>query len=513
MKILVGLLVLLIFYSHSAEKVEFFSGVKLEKPDGFTVSEDYDGFIQMETQSSIIIMSFPLPESPAERQKALDQTKNENLLEGLVKQGITSIQSETVAVAGDDQALLVTGTQTVLKKKLNRIVLVLHFEDKTILIHATYPSDDSILHKAMMDSIKSTEPLSDTDNPNSLTHAFTFDTVAGLQVVKGSLDMPNTVTMSVDGKPTDPKNGKPYVSIVASLGPVTAADKVEYATMLFKRLNYLNEIELQEIKEKATAELPSVEIVAHATDSESGKSLLVYQMVKFRSNGHYFRIVGMVERDKASTYLNKIKQIAYGVKESDEYASNDSEFEAALSDSTQTYKFKQFIKERKTAVSIKEINDFMQSKSKSSRHLPGGLAKHTWEFDHASSQQSIQAWFDKNKMLKSYHIGDKSHSIEGCYEVSNSKNKLAIDIKQDGEASFMRVSTKDKSTSRSIKTGRFTSVDNEFKLSIIKFSAGHRDITFSWLDTDMLYLKGAVLIKGDPEVCSKMYDKVYMFGS
>ena len=500
MRHLFGLLLLLVVLpSYSADSIAFPSGVALDKPQGFEKSNDFEGFKQEKTRSSILVMSFPLPEDPEERHKAIAQTKDTVLLKGLASQGIQVITSQKTEIAGDSQALFITGEQTVSNQELGRIIAVLHLEHQLVLIHGTFPQGNQNLYAAIEQSIKSATPIFDEEAANVLERPFEFNSVEGLHVIDIPQFSASMVQMSRDGQPSGPQNGDPFLQIVASLGPVNASDKTEYALHRFNQLEYMEDVKILETNKVNQAGLESVEIVAHVLDSETAVPLTVYQLIKFRIDGGYFLIIGMVAQAQAETYLKKFKQVALSVREANDVASADDH---------QIPNLIATLDANSLNMNSEDLTAYMQRKPDTSRYLPGGIARHSWDLSGASSNLKMHVWFNKNKQLNSYHIGPADQTIEGCYLFSSPNSTQALFIELHGRARFIKISTEQSSTSKSAISKSFSSAANEFHLNSSNFPVSLGDASFDWVNDKTLAIDGVELPKVETDLCTDLSQQV-----
>ncbi len=511
MRKLYGLLLFFVTLATSAsDQVVFASKLALEKPQGFEKATEFEGFIQPATNSFILIRSFPLPLDQQERRKALAETKDSSLLEKLKSQGITAISSQRTAIGNDPQALFITGEQTINNQNWGRIIAVLHFDNQVFSIYASHPQDNQNLYTTMAQSIKSAVPISNAEVHNALERPFKFKQVDGLKVANTPYLTAELVQLSQDGEPSGPQYGAPFLQIVASPEIVNTSDKTEYAIKMFDQMEYMQDVKILTTNQVSQAGLPSVEIIARGSDDETGVPLTVYQLIKFRQDNGYFLITGMIAQKQAEIYLNKFKQVALSVREADDKTSEDeaTQDETTSAHTPQIPDLITALDSNLSNMNVLELTALMQSKPDSSRYLPGGIARHTWDLNDASTQLKMQVWFDKNKQLESYHIGSVNQTVEGCYLFSSPENTAALLIKPEGEASFMKMTTKESSSTKSSVRGSFSSTKDSLNLHGLEYPVSLQNETFTWVNNETLAIEGIKLSKVEPDLCDELNQKV-----
>lgn len=272
------------------------SGTKISLilPKGFTKAQNFMGFQQDESGSTIMIMDIPGPFS--EVSKGL--TKENFLTKGVEVKNIEEI------FLNGKKGILVTGEQNAYGKIFSKYVFAFGNEKETIMINGAFPSNLMEIGKEIKTSILTTYYEENKKiNP--------FDTVDFEIETKGTnlifaKSMANMLTYNVDGLlPTKSKNDTSLI-IAKAISNVVVEDKKLYSINRIKKMPF--EIEKIENTEKITIDgVSGYEITALAKDKKTGLQQKVYQVILF-SDSLYYILLGTTnnEYDKNITEIKKI---------------------------------------------------------------------------------------------------------------------------------------------------------------------------------------------------------------
>lgn len=273
------------------------AGIKLIKPDGFEAAENFDGFQQASTQSSIMAITLPGPFSKA--------TSGFNTAQ-LKARGMTLKSRENVSIDGR-KGILINLTQTAYGIEFAKWIVAFGTEKETKIVTATFPTANAIKLSPILKSVVLTAK-NDTTPPPILGSDVGFKIVASPKVkltrVIGKMLMYTKDGTIPSKSPTDP-----LFVVARSFSQVDIGDKKEFAT---QRLSGTTSIKIDSVTTTDPISIDGLdgyEIVADAKDTDSGTPMTVYQVMLF-DNKSYILIQGIVGTKIRDEYLPDFKAMA-----------------------------------------------------------------------------------------------------------------------------------------------------------------------------------------------------------
>lgn len=254
-------------------------------PTGFIPATNFQGFQQMNSGASILVMEIPGPF--AESTKGFNE-------QGLKTQGVVLNKKEEIKVNGNP-GLFLTTEQFAYGTNYSKYILVFGDSKATYMVNGTFPKEVIELDKDVRESMLSVVYESElTVNPLN-TVPFTVDTEN--TKLKFAKSMTGMLLYTVDGNVPTESTDKTSFIVGLSLANVQTVDKKLTAINRIKRLPY-SEIEIDEdkIHEIEIDGISGYEIVGKGTDKNTGTKELVYQVMLFSDTGYYI-IVGTAKND------------------------------------------------------------------------------------------------------------------------------------------------------------------------------------------------------------------------
>lgn len=249
------------------------TGVSLDVPDGFHVSQEFPGFGRDDDLTSLLVSELPAP---------FEASRASFGAEALASRGVTLHRTVDVVVDGR-RGLLMHASQRSAGVTFRKWILLLGDDRASVLLTATTPLDREAMHRdALVSTLRSVrwDPEQKTSDTEGLR--FRVSEVAPLRIVSSA---PNAVVLS------DPDHGPgtlaPLVVVGSSLGRVQIRDLAGFAR---RRLDQTVSIEAVEIASEAPASLdglPGHRIEARALDGDSGRPVHVTQLLATDGERYY----------------------------------------------------------------------------------------------------------------------------------------------------------------------------------------------------------------------------------
>lgn len=185
------------------------TSVSLEPPAGFSLSEQFSGFVNPDTLSSIVITELPLE---GYSEIAATFSSVETAAERFASQGIVVAEVSTIAVGGMEVPLL-KGVQTISNVSVNKYIVLLR-GDTTILLVFNVTDRDRFGEAAVIAAVESVEVAATPSLEEQVALLpFTFEVTAPFQILQtigGS-----GVAITPNGEP-DPSGKDPLIIIAGS---------------------------------------------------------------------------------------------------------------------------------------------------------------------------------------------------------------------------------------------------------------------------------------------------------
>jgi hypothetical protein len=265
-------------------------------PAGFTAARNFIGFQDVETNSSIMLMTISGP---------YDQVSSGLTDENLLKQGVIVSGRENLTF-NNRKAILLKGTQKAYGMTFLKKILVFGNDKRTVIINGAFPEERKQLDSAVMVSMLSVqydEKLEDGTN----NQVMVIDTRGTTYILSGTENK-----MLTFKQPEDQSKDAPILIASPSIVKALISDQKAFAVNRLKQLpGHANAV----IKETNPIEingLKGFEVIAE-NKGASGKTGITYQVMLFTDNDSYYVIVGIAYKD-IETNLVTFKKLARTVK-------------------------------------------------------------------------------------------------------------------------------------------------------------------------------------------------------
>jgi hypothetical protein len=276
-------------------------GVALQRPPGFQDATEFVGFQQLETQSSVMVMRVNGP---------FEQVAQAFTTEQLGAQNITLNSKQEIELDGHP-AVLLDLTQLQSGFEYNKWLVAYGDEGQTTMIASMCPTDidpkmAERLRKVVVNAkrIEAARPTTPAELGFALTPS---EKLAPAPTTAKQLLFTKDGTFP-KGSPADP------VFVAGpSLERVAVEDQQQFALMRALQSQHTT-VGVVESHEPVTIDgLSGFELIAPATDAESGTPLVLYQVMLFQE-GKYYLMQGLVGAEARDTYLPEFKAMARSFK-------------------------------------------------------------------------------------------------------------------------------------------------------------------------------------------------------
>lgn len=268
--------------------------VSLIPPQGFTKAQNFVGFQQDGSGSTIMVIDIPGPFSEVSK----GMTKENFLSKGVEVKNIEEF------ILNGKKGLFLTGEQNAYGKIFSKFIFVFGTESETIMINGAYPNNLIEIGKEIKTSILSSfyeenKKINPFDNVD-----FEIDTNGTNLIFAKS--MSNMLTYNTDGLlPTKSKNDTSLI-ISKAISNVAVEDKKLYAINRLKKMPF-EIVKIENTNEINIDGVSGFEIVAITKDNKTGLEEKVYQAMLFSDNLYYI-LLGSTNNDFEKN-INEIKKI------------------------------------------------------------------------------------------------------------------------------------------------------------------------------------------------------------
>jgi hypothetical protein len=266
-------------------------------PTGFINATSFQGFQQINSGASLLVMEIPGPFS--ESTKGFNEQR-------LKTQGVILRKMEDIKVNGN-QGLFLTTEQFAYGTNFSKYILVFGDSKATYMVNGTFPKEVTELDKDVRESMFSVVYESGLTVDPLSTVSFMVDTEN--TKLKFAKSMTSTLLFTVDGKAPTESSDKTTFIVGLSLANVQTIDKKLTAITRIKRMPY-TDLKLDENKINGIDidGISGYEIVGEGLDKANGTKELIYQVMLFTDNGYYI-LVGTTKND-FEVNLNLFKEVA-----------------------------------------------------------------------------------------------------------------------------------------------------------------------------------------------------------
>jgi hypothetical protein len=274
------------------------AGVKLVRPDGFDDAENFHGFQQPSTNASVMVVAIPGPFS---------ETTGGFTPAQMNSQGMNLITREDIEIDGK-QGLLLSVSQRAYGTDFAKWIVAFGDESKTTIVTATYPATHDLTLSGLLKSIVLSVRLDTTPAPEPGTDVgFTVTASEKLKITPGIGKM---VMYTKDGIVPAKSPEDPLFLAAPSVADVPLEDKRQFAVQRLFQTAHTKVTSLISNTPVTIDGLEGFELLAEAEHSDSGISLVLYQVLLF-DEGCYILMQGLVGAALRDEYLPEFKAMAH----------------------------------------------------------------------------------------------------------------------------------------------------------------------------------------------------------
>jgi hypothetical protein len=276
-------------------------GLKIRQPEGFEKADNFDGFGEPETQSSIMVLSIPAAYSQVTAGMTREQLK---------KRGWSLESRDDVKVNGLP-GILVHFEQPAGDEVFLKWSFIFGDDQKTTMVTATCPK---VQARQLSDRLKSavlslrpdqaTSPVPGADLPFTL---------AASEKLKISPGISRTLAYTKDGVFMIKSPDDPLFIATSSLGEVIVGDRRKFAEQRVLGTVHTKQMKVKSIDTITIDGLDGFESLAEAEEDLSGTPLIVYQVILF-DEGSYILMQGHVGTKLRDDFLPEFKAIARSLR-------------------------------------------------------------------------------------------------------------------------------------------------------------------------------------------------------
>ena len=272
--------------------------------EGATVADGFSGFIDPSDIRSVLIAESPLDSWNELYDGFRDKAK-------LQEQGIEVAVIEDIEIAGRE-ALRVVAKQSFRGTLIPKCILLLKGQSRIAMFSAQMPGSTDPTENAcdLINEPTERAPPTEADQlaalPFQLTELGVFRLVrvlssSGVLLTRGPLEVVTDAS-------------QPVLIVASSLRPTAAGwDKQEFAVSLIRQLATYEIGTILTNQQLGNPERDIVELIAEATDSETGASVKIVQWLLVGDDGHYLRIIGIAADEDWPTALPQFTEIRDGL--------------------------------------------------------------------------------------------------------------------------------------------------------------------------------------------------------
>jgi len=275
--------------------------ISMEAPSGFSLSEDFSGFMDPETSSSIVVVELP-PEAYAEVSTIFGS--EQTAAEALSAQGIEVDSIKSITINGQATNLVI-GEQMANGISVGKYIVILSGE-KTVMVTVNVVDENKLPETeiiAALESIALSAPASLDEQLAQLN--FSVDASAPfkpLQVVAGA-----SLVMSVDDL-HDPSREKPVIAVARSLQSIDSSDiQALSESILMQTPNF----EAADVGDGIEVETSAGQ--AYRVEAQSN-NLLAIQYLWELPDGTYIRMIAQGAREQLEPLQESVTRTAASLK-------------------------------------------------------------------------------------------------------------------------------------------------------------------------------------------------------
>lgn len=284
------------------------TSVSLSPPPSFALSDQFSGFINPETLSSIVVAELP---SAAHLELAsLFASTPEKITDTFAERGITlTVEAVSSVLVGESQIPLIKGTQTVGGVQIDKY-FTLFGGESTILLTVNVVETEPISEQTIVEVISSVTIAPVLSIEQKIAELpFSFEATNPFQVFNVLLG--STVLLSPDGE-SDPAGEAPIIVIASSLSPARPVDLASFASQLLRNTEGFAEAS---IVMRSPAEFAGGDgYFIRATLADSTADSTVLQYLRILPNNFYIRMLVVGNSQELERLSPAIQAIQSSVK-------------------------------------------------------------------------------------------------------------------------------------------------------------------------------------------------------
>jgi hypothetical protein len=279
------------------------TNVSLQPPAGFALAENYPGFQNAKSESSIMVTRMPAP--VAEIRKAMTK-------DTLATRGITLVSSEEKTVGGRE-ALLLQVAQSAAGKDYLKWMLVTGDPNETVMIVGTFPkSAGEEVGAAIRTALLSASLAAAPGDP---FEGLLFR-ITPAPALKIASRVSNMLLLTESGSPGTAGPGEPVYVIGSSIRPGGSGDLKAFSEARAKQTEQIRDLANLSGREITLGGLAAYELLADAKDVKSGTPIRLYQVIAPDGDG-YFIVQGLVGAEKAAAVLPEFRRVTESFRKVD----------------------------------------------------------------------------------------------------------------------------------------------------------------------------------------------------
>lgn len=261
------------------------TGITLEVPAGFVVSQDFPGIGRAEDMSSVMVTELEVPVAIAGEAFAP---------EALERRGLEAHRTGPVEVDGRP-ATLVHATQRIGGMTFRKWFLLLGDETRSVLLTATTPIELEEQHRDVLVRVLSGAHWSGSRAPQpAQALPFRVKEAPPLRVVRSG-----DAALVLSDPQVAAGHVAPLVTVGASRAQVEIADLAAFARERLEETVSIHEITIESQGPRVLGGLEAHQIVARARDAENGRAVRVRQILA-RDGARYYLVQGVFDAEDAA---------------------------------------------------------------------------------------------------------------------------------------------------------------------------------------------------------------------
>jgi hypothetical protein len=276
-------------------------GLMIRQPEGFEKADNFDGFGEPDTQSSIMVLSIPAPYSAVSAGMTKEQLK---------KRGWSLKTRDDVSVNGL-LGILVHFEQPAGDEVFLKWSFMFGDDQKTTMVTATFPkAQEPALSARLKSAVLSLRPDRATTPVPGADLPFTL---AASEKLKISPGISRTLAYTKDGVFMIKSPDDPLFVATSSIGEAIVGDRQKFAEQRVLGTVHTKQIKVKSNDRITIDGLDGFESLAEADEDLSGTALVLYQVILF-DEGSYILMQGHVGANRRDDFLPEFKAIARSLR-------------------------------------------------------------------------------------------------------------------------------------------------------------------------------------------------------